>query len=492
MEIWLIYTRAFIIMRESKYLLLLAAIAGFSVALGVNSLMAPKYDATVVFRVTSDPYFSTSGVLKEGNPRDEDQSAEQLENQKKIAMDRLLTREVMGATLLLLGDKSEFLGVTPDELLKNVSNSTTKGSETFRTTVEASTPVKAKQLADSLARAYIEEALNVAKADRTYIKDFLDKRFSETEAQLKKARDAKEKYLLETSIVDPNKKQVELLTLNRTIEQEAISGEARAIGSAAEYRQLLAGYHDKKRKFELDQDIGIIKDIRSYISELEVRRNYMATKFTPANPQIVSFDKAIEVLKKQLADLENNPYSGYINADIEKEIIRLSAEVSGSLANARALREKQQAVLEEIALLPGEEKRFTNLSDAEDVMVQRRTILTNSLEQAILNERLLPINVRIASNSELPLAPISPNKSRNILIFTIAFVFVTMLVLVVREVVRQPVRTIAEAEKLLNLKLLTAIPQEQVDRSREIKQRFKRLFSRKNSNREERANKFHF
>ena len=457
MEMWLIYKRAFILLRETKYLLLLAVIAGIVVALVVNALTPPKYEARVVFRVTWDSYFVNEGALREANQREERLGQDEMETQKKIVMDRLLTREVMHKTLELVGSNRDLVDITPDQLLKKVDNTTSKGTETFQTTVEASSPELAKRLADSLAQAFIEETSTIAKADRTYIKDFLEKRFNETELQLKKARDSKEKYLVETSTVNPNDKEAELLTLNRNVELELAVHEARAVGTAAQYQKLVSGYRDKKKSFQLDQDIIIVKEMRSYIAELQVRRAYIATKFTPTNPQITSFDKAIEALQTQLTELENNPYSGYVAADIEKEVIRLNADAAGAFASARSLRERQRLILDQILKLPEQEKHYANLDDQEKILLQRRIMITNSLEQAVLNEKLRPINVRVASYAELPLMPFSPNKSRNIGVFTGVFLAIMLIYIVVREIVRQPVRTVAEAEKILGVPLLTSM-----------------------------------
>ena len=91
--------------------------------------------------------------------------------------------------------------------------------------------------------------------------------------------------------------------------------------------------------------------------------------------------------------------------------------------------------------------------------------MSKNLEQAVLNERILPINVRIYDYAREPENAVSPNKPRILITGLLLGLIVSCMALLLREIVLRPLRLLVEAREILQMPVLAAVPDVRVRRS---------------------------
>jgi capsular exopolysaccharide synthesis family protein len=193
---------------------------------------------------------------------------------------------------------------------------------------------------------------------------------------------------------------------------------------------------------------GDIAQLRTDIQKEETDiTNLVNDGFGPTHPRIVSMNAEIDAKKKQLAGLvAGERRAMQVDADMQKsrvdllqhEVDALNAEVTHDTSNAVVPFREAERQLEE----------DHNLLDALQVKLKQ-------------NETEVPLHespVRIISRAEPPEAPSKPNKTLNYAVAVGFGLFIGVGVAFLIEYLDTSVKTMADAETLLGLPVLTVIP----------------------------------
>jgi len=175
--------------------------------------------------------------------------------------------------------------------------------------------------------------------------------------------------------------------------------------------------------------------------------NLLKDGFDENHPRIVSLRAELDGKQKQIKDLVGGLRRAMgVDTDMAKSRVALLQAEVDSLATR--VRENTTS-----ALVP--------FSDAQRTLLEQQSMLEAlniKLQQDIADVRLQQSAVRIITRAEPPEYPSKPNKNLNMAISVVAGLFVGIGVAFLIEYLDTSVKTMADAETLLGLPVLTVIP----------------------------------
>ena len=192
-------------------------------------------------------------------------------------------------------------------------------------------------------------------------------------------------------------------------------------------------------------DIGALRsDVLKGESDIT---NLLKDGYGEDNPQIAARRAELDAKKKQIADLVAGLRSAMtIDTDMAKSRVSLLQDEVDKLTNK--VREDMTNGIVPFNEAQRELEQAQSILDALDVR----------LKQDVADATLQESPVRIISRADPPESPSKPNKSQNYMITVAAGLFVGVGVAFLTEYLDTSVKTMADAETLLGLPVLTVIP----------------------------------
>ena len=191
-----------------------------------------------------------------------------------------------------------------------------------------------------------------------------------------------------------------------------------------------------------------IDNLHSEVLKMETDiTNLLKDGFDENHPRIVSLRAELEGKQKQIKEL----VAGLRRAmTVDTEMAKSRVALLQAEVDSLTTRVRENTTS---ALVP--------FSDAQRVLQEQQSLLellNIKLQQDIADVRLQQSAVRIISRAEPPEYPSTPNKNVNMLISVAAGLFVGIGVAFLIEYLDTSVKTMADAETLLGLPVLTVIP----------------------------------
>jgi succinoglycan biosynthesis transport protein ExoP len=294
----------------------------------------------------------------------------------------------------LAGMISEELKVRPVE-----------GSRIVNLSFFSPNPELAALIANTTARAYIEETLEM-KLDATRRSLQWMTKKAETEAvKLRKAEEDLQKYMKENNIVTIEDRMTVTPEKLSEINIQLVRGEARRKELEALYRQVRSAgtnYRAAETVSAISSDPAL-REIRTQIVEAEKALMELGNKFGPKHP----------VMQKTRGDLR------VLESKRIQEIRRISQSIKNeyelALANERNLRSLLENTKSEALLLNEKFIQYGALKRVVDTNRQMYDALMLKLKEQSITEETQPINLWIVEKASVPLKPSKPWVAVNLL-----------------------------------------------------------------------------
>jgi uncharacterized protein involved in exopolysaccharide biosynthesis len=357
-------------------------------------------------------------------------------------------RRLMGEKekVLTAEDKRELL---IQRLRRKINVSEVRDTLLLKITVEDPDPVMAKNIANTLAQAYIEfDTTSKVKSSQNTM-SWMTAQLYETQKKLEDAeaeflgykQDEKlfsiqgKQNLITQKIEDFNNSYIE--ARNRRMELDAklekLKRSLRSEGEILYARSLI--------------DNSLIESLYTQLHESEVELNRLNNIFKSKHPKIVQLVGKIEETRKKL------------NEEIKKEIENLKAERSVLYTKEKILQETISG-FESDALETGKkELQYTILQRNLNTNQKLYDILLSKIKEANIEDSLDVSNIRITEEAVTPLAPIKPKKKQNILIGAILGLMTGIGFSFLWEYLDRTIRTEDDVQKYLELPVLSVIPE---------------------------------
>lgn len=335
------------------------------------------------------------------------------------------------------------------ELKKLIKVNGIRDTNIVRISVHNNDPVLAKDIANTLAKAYIEFNIGNKLDSSSDNLKWLQSQLYETKKNLEDAEKEfmayKERSLVfsvEGKLTMITKKMEEfneayLVARNRRLELDA---------NLAELKKSMKSGKDiyKVRSFFKSP---LIEDLYSQLLSLEVELNRLGKVFKSKHPKLIQIRGTMEDTRNKLRE------------EIEKEIENVKAERS-------VLRGKEKVLLKTISEFE-KDAIETNKNQLEYAILQRNVntyqqlynMLLSKIKEADVTSSMDVSNIRIVEKAKIPVSPIKPKKKLNFILSVVVGLMMGAGLAFLSEYMDRSIRSEEDVQKYLGLPVLGVIPE---------------------------------
>ncbi len=294
---------------------------------------------------------------------------------------------------------------------KNIIVSRVGHTDVFEIDVRSFSPLASKIIADHIIHHFREERMEQQKQTVRYSFHFVDQQLTEVQKKLMDAESNLSKFKGSKQIIDLDQNTQNLLNYQSTLEAERLKTDL-----------LLSNYKDKaagiKKELEskgyFDQSFlepsgefqgnSPFSSLMTRLSDLEMQRLELLQKRTEKHPDVVNLDEQISGLKEKLAGYNQNTLTAYniIINTLQKKLQKIDNLMS-------PVKVKMQQ-------MPGQETEMARLVREKDVYEKIFKLLLDKREEMRVAELSQLQDIIIVDQPSLPVKPIQPKKTFNMLI----------------------------------------------------------------------------
>ena len=347
-------------------------------------------------------------------------------------------------------DKVEDLS-KEDKLAKIISEQIrvrpVEGSRIVNISYLSPNPELAALIANTTAKAYIEETLEMKLASTRNSLQWMTKK-AETEA--KKLRESEmelQRYMKENNIVTIENRM--------TVTPEKLSEINIQLLRAQSRRKELEALYQKVRKvgrnYRAATTVSAISSdpalqaIRAQIVETEKNIMELSNKYGPKHPLMVKVKGDLQVLKSKR------------NQEIDRLVESIKNEYELAYANERSLRSQLTNTKSEALLLNEKFIQYGALKRAVDTNRQLYDALMLKLKEKSITEETSPVNLWIVEEANVPMNPARPWVAANLLLALMIGSFGGLGLTFFLEYLDNTVKDPEDAEERLGLPVLTTV-----------------------------------
>jgi len=270
----------------------------------------------------------------------------------------------------------------------------------------SSNPEFAKNVTDTLAKAYIETLLDLNMSQSRFNLQWMTTKAEEEKAKLEKSERALQEFDQKNNFVTVENKMTLLPQQMSELNSQLIQAETKEKETETLYNkvQQLSGNLDKAETLSVvASDPGVIS-LHDQIQKAEQQVIELSQKYGKKHPLIVRAVEEVKALKAKRAMEIKRVVKTLTN---DYELIRantanLSRMVEQKKAETLGLNEKY----EEYGMLNREVEADRQIYDA----------LIKKIGEQSITEEVRTVNVMILEPAEMPKSPVSPNKPHNLLV----------------------------------------------------------------------------
>jgi succinoglycan biosynthesis transport protein ExoP len=321
---------------------------------------------------------------------------------------------------LLKSDKAETMESTeaydPDstlvsDFIDRIEVSPIRNSRLLDLSFEGMNPVLVTEIVNSLARAYIDQNLELKlKAVQDAVK-WLHQRIEVERKKVEQAEQALLKYKEKYDIITDFTSDTEHVTAQKLAQLNAqvVDAESTRVEAETRYRQALGlkGSPDMLGSIPEVINNDLIGSIKKMEVDLYKRMSELSEKYGKNHPHMVAMEAELKTLEKRKAQ----EISRVINALNNNYKVALAKEES--LKAALASQKKESLDLNQKAIqYTVLNREVTSARDMYDLLIKR-------FKETTLTEDMRTGNIRIVDRAEVPRTPVKPKKRLNLLLAVI-------------------------------------------------------------------------
>jgi capsular exopolysaccharide synthesis family protein len=308
---------------------------------------------------------------------------------------------------------------------------------------DAHDPKLAAEVANALAREYIDWSMENGLRGIESAKAFLEKRVREAEEELRKSEAAFQQYAAEHKIISLDDRG------NITVERAAELN--RQLAELQNERRAAEALYYRSLEVPPDELPPVINDptVQALTRELGKQKQELANllaRYQPAYPAVKQVQEQVEQLEMQLREAKHKIVK---NIETQYRVARKrEQDLMASLTQSKeeALRQNREA----IGLNMLKQKLDTDRKIYDDLLQQ--------LRRAGVEAEFRPSNIRLVQSAEVPLFPVRPNKPLNIGLSLVIGLALGVGLAFFLEYLDNTINTSEDVERYLQLPPLGAIP----------------------------------
>ena len=326
--------------------------------------------------------------------------------------------------LLIQGKSPDSLGVDAPTLEKEISASSPGGTNIIDLTVDAPSTDQAALLGNGVTAAFINWKKEIAQSNSDTALNSLTVRAARAKTAMESAEMQQLRFSQGHGIVDASAQSTALLSLS-TAEDNTVLGlqqdlalQKTTFNSLSE--QLNAVNAKIGSNIPLRNDAETMQ-LQSQLSDLESKRAALAAKVTPFFPGLLpELDDQIKDVKTRYQASLRGTLAKSPSLDTQKALtdsyVQAQLAVVTAQAKLNGAIQAQHQLKAQVQQLPSRNLQSQRLASATDLARQLYSGIENSLNTAKLDRDMVSGNVQLIQAANVPDAPISPNRTRNLLV----------------------------------------------------------------------------
>ena len=294
---------------------------------------------------------------------------------------------------------------------KGINVSRVGHTDVFELSVQSSSPIASKIIADHIINNFREVRMEQQKQTVRYSFRFVDEQLTEVQKKLLDAESNLSDFKGRGKIMDIDQNTQELLNYQSTLEAERLQTDlllSNYKDKAEAMRKELksSGYFDQTFLEPSGESSGNspFSSLIARLSDLEMQRLELIQTRTEKHPDVIALDEQIRSVKERLTGYNQNTLTAYniIINTLENKLRKIDNLMSGFNVKMQQL--------------PAQETQMARLVREKDVYEKIFKLLLDKREEMRVAELSQLQDIIIVDHPFIPIKPIQPKKTLNMLI----------------------------------------------------------------------------
>jgi succinoglycan biosynthesis transport protein ExoP len=333
-----------------------------------------------------------------------------------------------------------------DIISGGITVSPIKNSKIVNISYMSTNPEFATLVANSVAKAYIEEILDMKMSSTRYALEWMTKKAEEEKSKLAKSEMALQEYMRANDIVTLQDKI--------TITPEKLTEFNTQLIKAETRRKELEALYNKVTKVNLTDAETVpaiasdptLQSLRSQILKAEQNIEELSKKYGKKHPAMIRAEEELNVLQDKRVQQTKRAIESIKN---EYELARANeSSLRGMLSSTKAEALNLNEKFIQYGVLTREVETNRQLFDA----------LIKRIKEQSVTEEIQTVNVWVVEKAERPQSPVKPKKSLNILLGIIVGLFGGVGLAFFFEYLDNTIKSPEEVETRLGVPVLGTVP----------------------------------
>ncbi len=330
-------------------------------------------------------------------------------------------------------------------IMGGIKVSPVKKSKIVQVSFESPSPLFAADVVNAVAKAYMEELMEMKMKSSKYKLQWLSKKAEEERKKLQRSEEALQRYMKENDIVTLENRIAIIPQRLTELSTELTRAEAKRKSLESLYQRIekiVSEDIEKAETIPIIASDSTIKALRKEILEAEQNIMELSKKFGRKHPKMKRALSELEVLKEKKRQ------------EIRRVIESIRTDYELAKANEMNLRRLLQKTKEEALRLNEKFIQYGVLRREVETNKQLFEALIKKIKEESVTEKIQTVNVWIVEEAKVPKVPTKPKKGLNILLGIIVGVLGGIGLAFFVEYLDNTIKTPEEAEERLGLPVI--------------------------------------
>ena len=443
------------IINKRRILIISIFLGLVTIATIVSLLIPPTYEAETTLRIKQSKGLDNS--LLQDLPIGANNNKELMSTYAEIIRSRTVVQAVIEKTQ---ADKP--IVPTYEQMITRITTLPVKESELLKIKITAKSPEEAQLVANTLVDKFNERMTLLVRSEQSTVRQFIGERMQESKKELEKAETVLQKYKTDEKIAAPTEETKAIVDSLSMINK--LSAENTVALAAAQAKAGSADTQLGKEKPGFVADSPLIQQYKSKLAELEVQLVTLSQKYTDKHPEVIATRAAVEETKAKLSTEATrvvnaeSPSANPVHLALLQGKIQAEAEIAAGSAQQVAIGSVIAESEKALSNLPAKQQGLARVMRDAMVAQEIYVMLAKRHEEARISEVMQPTDVQVIDAAVAPSAPMSPNKTFNVMIAGILGLFIGIGLAFILEYMNKTVKTVEDVTKYLDLPVLGIIP----------------------------------
>lgn len=378
-------------------------------------------------------------------------------------------------TLNLTTDEGEKW--SPQLVVEPLQVSNIPGTDVLRIAYKSPDPEKAAAIVNQVMNAYIAINIEANRTEAKSAREFIEAQLPKTEAAVEKAERALRRFKQDNQIIDLKQEASAIVDILGTLDNQIatvesqlaeVSTQTQALGN-----QLGGNLASNVDAVTLSQASGVqdvLKELQGVQSDLAIEQ----TRYRDGHPNVEALKRQevalSSLLQERIGQVVGTAPTGSLEVgnlqqSLTEDLIQFDLQRLGLEQRLTQLRQTRQNYQSRVEAFPDLERTQGALERRQLTARSTYEALLLRLQEVQVAENQLVENARIIENAVIPEAPVGGRKKLIVAAGVVCGALLAVAVAFLLDLIDRSIKTIQDAQELLEYPLLGLLPEELSDSS---------------------------